>query len=255
MDVETLQIHLNSKNLSQGSINDAYFYINTIEVPSDYQLHLSVLSASIPYSFYSINDKNNTLLLNVMYINPNSNNLGSDNLIMYIIPKGNYTITQFITQLQTIMIGYTISYNKITSKITISYSTDFIILNTSTCLDFIGFGDVDISLLSSINNSITSVNCINLQSQQCICVATNFISHSISIINQKKPTVICCIPINTAPNSMITYVNPSHYKINIYSSMFSMINIKLTDQDGTLIDMNGCHWSMTLQIEIIRFTE
>jgi len=237
MDIESLQIHLNSKLLSQGSITDAYFYINTIEVPSDYHIHLGVLSASIPYSFYSVNSKNNLLLIGI---------------VQYIIPVGNYNINQFVSVLQNLLTQFTLSYNKITSKITFLYTDNFNISPLSTCLDLIGFSGVN--SLSSVNFSLTSINCINLQSTQSICVATNFISNSISIINQHKPTVICCIPINCNPNSMITYVNPSNYKINIFSSMFSLINIKLLDQDGILIDLNGCHWSMTLQLDVIKFT-
>ena len=53
---------------------------------------------------------------------------------------------------------------------------------------------------------------------------------------------------------MITFVNPSHYKINIFSTMFSSINIKILDQDSNPIDLNGCNWSMTIQLDVIRFT-
>ena len=242
--IESFQIHLNSKYLSQGTINNAFFYIQTIEVPSDYQLHLSVINASIPYSFYNVNSNNNKL---VIYFSESMSTT-------YLFNTGNYTINQFLTELQSKLVGFTITYDKIKSKLTLAYTTNFTISTTSTCLDILGFGDVSSSLLSSINNTITSINCINLQAFQCICVGTNFISSSISIENQKKPTVICCIPISGNPNSMITYVNPSNYKINIFASMFSMINIKLMDQYSSYTDFSGCHWSMTIQLDIVKFT-
>ena len=245
MEIESLQIHLNSKSLSQGSINDAYFYINTVEVPSEYQLHLRVLSASIPYSFYCVNSANNILVIKI-----------GSNLYTYVLNQGNYTITQFLAELKSKVSTFTITYDTIKSKLTFAYLANFSVSNLSTCLELIGFSDVtNIALLDSISNSITSINCINLQTNHCICVGTNFISNSITIKDQKKPTIICCIPINSPPNSMITYINPSNYKINIFSSMFSLINIKLLDQNGTLIDLNGCHWSMTLQLDVIKFTE
>ena len=34
----------------------------------------------------------------------------------------------------------------------------------------------------------------------------------------------------------------------------SMINIKLMDQYSNYIDFNGCHWSMTIQLDIVKFT-
>ena len=51
---ESFQVHLSSKYLPQGTASSAFFCTQTAEVPSDYQLHLSVISASIPYSFYSV---------------------------------------------------------------------------------------------------------------------------------------------------------------------------------------------------------
>jgi len=244
MEIENLQIHLNSKNRVHGTINDAYFYINTIEVPSDYSLHLSVLTASIPYSFYNVNNSNNTFVFTI----------GVNNYT-YTLRTGNYSINDFLTELQTKITLLTISYDKIKSKLTFSYASNFSISTASTCLSLIGFGNLtDTSLLSSTNNTLTSVNCINLQSFHCVCIGTNFITNSINVVDDRNPTIICSIPINTSPNSMITFVNPSHYKINIFSTMFSSINIKILDQDSNPIDLNGCNWSMTIQLDVIRFT-
>lgn len=245
METENLQIHINSKDRSQGSISNAYFTISTIETPSDYSLHLSVLSANIPYSFYNVNSTNNTLIIII-----------GSNYYTYTFSTGNYTINQFLLELQNKIPTFIISYDKIKSKFTFSYIANFTISILSTCLTIIGFSNVtDQLLLYSSSNILTSIDCVNLQTFQCICVGTNFISNSISTSNLKKPTVICCIPITTAPNSMITYINPSNYKINIFNSMFSSINIKIMDQNGNLIDLNGCQWSMTLQIDVIKFTE
>ena len=158
--IESFQIHLNSKYLSQGTINNAFFYIQTIEVPSDYQLHLSVINASIPYSFYNVNSNNNKL---VIYFSESMSTT-------YLFNTGNYTINQFLTELQSKLVGFTITYDKIKSKLTLAYTTNFTISTTSTCLDILGFGDVSASLLSRINNTTTSINCINLQAFQCICV-------------------------------------------------------------------------------------
>jgi hypothetical protein len=32
----------------------------------------------------------------------------------------------------------------------------------------------------------------------------------------------------------------------------TLLHIKLTDQDGALLDLNGCHFSLTLQIDIYK---
>jgi len=243
METENIQIHINSKHRSHGEINDAYFYISTIEVPSDYTLHLSVLSASIPYSFYNVNSSNNRLLLQI-----------GANLYTFILNTGNYSINDFLTELRNKLGFMTITYDKIKSKLSFTYPTsNFSFIPASTCLELLGF--TSLSNLTSFNNTLTSENCVNLQSYHCICVGTNFISNSINAVDQKNPTILCSIPITTAPNSMISYINPSNYKINIFSSMFSSINIKILNQNGEPIDLNGCHWSMTLQLDVLQFAE
>ena len=150
METENLQIHLNSRNLKHGSINDAYFYVNTIEVPSDYSLHLSVLSASIPYSFYNVNNNNNTFILKI-----------GSNTYTYTLRTGNFSINDFLLELQSTITLLTTTYDKIKSKFTFSYITNFSISSSSNCLQLIVFADTN--LLNSITNSITYVNCINLQ--------------------------------------------------------------------------------------------
>ena len=61
MDHETIQVHLNSKyatSYNNGNIADCNFLLPNIEAEDGYYIHLSVLSAVIPYSFYNIDSTN-----------------------------------------------------------------------------------------------------------------------------------------------------------------------------------------------------
>ena len=76
----------------------------------------------------------------------------SINNTLYALTQGNYNINNFITSLSTLLGGnYTISYNSITYKITISSSTTFTInyLNT-TMSRFLG--------ISSRSNTTSILN-------------------------------------------------------------------------------------------------
>jgi hypothetical protein len=64
MDHETIQVHLNSKyatSYNNGNIEYCNFLLPNIEAEDGYYIHLSVLSAVIPYSFYNIDSSNNCL--------------------------------------------------------------------------------------------------------------------------------------------------------------------------------------------------
>jgi hypothetical protein len=133
----------------------------------------------------------------------------------YLLSTGNYTANPFLTELQSKLVGFTITYGKVKSKLTLAYTANFTISTTSTCLGILGLGDVSASLLSSINSTITSISCTNLQAFQCICVGTNFTSSSTSTESKKKPTVVCCTPAPGRLSSVITYVSPSSYNSSI----------------------------------------
>ena len=67
--------------------------------------------------------------------------------------------------------------------------------------------------------------------------------------------ILASIPIMSPPYSMIYYQNNSNYRINLFDNHLSMINIQIKDQAGTLIDFNGIHYSITLQLDVVKFTE
>jgi hypothetical protein len=120
MDTESLQIHLNSKSATMtNGLSDCYFYINTIEVPSDYQINISVISAAIPYSFYCVNSLNNKL----------SFKIGSVISTVTFI-QGNYNITQWLTYLQSLGLPFTITLNKLINKFTFTGSAIHIYIIT-----------------------------------------------------------------------------------------------------------------------------
>ncbi len=64
MSHESIQIHLNSKfakTFNNQNYSDVDFETNLIQIDDRYSIHLSVINASIPYSFYNINSTNNVL--------------------------------------------------------------------------------------------------------------------------------------------------------------------------------------------------
>jgi len=52
---------------------------------------------------------------------------------------------------------------------------------------------------------------------------------------------------------MITYTNYNNLKSNFFRNTLSSIQIRLLDQSNNLLDLNGCHWSVTIQLDVVRF--
>jgi hypothetical protein len=154
------------------------------------------------------------------------------------------------------MNNFTVTYNSITNKFTFINSLhDFTFSTSSTCFDIIGFSASETMFLSSNNKILVSEYCINMAQNQCICIGSNFQTGNISLNGDKnKKSIICSIPLESQPFSLITYKN-STTKVNLYSNNLAYINIKLLNQDGKLLNLNGKYFSLTLQLDIINFVD
>ena len=248
---ESMQIFLNSKNADRynNGTSDVDFYLKNLEVLSQYYIHLSVKHAVIPYSFYNVNINNNNLQIRLF------NSTGYSQVQSINISYGNHNINTLLSELKSqLSPSFTITFNSITNKITITNSTyDFVILLNSSCLDLIGFSSL--SDIYSSNKTLTSNTNVNLQSVQCICIRSNMQTNSITSGNQNNVSTLASIAISNQPFTTIAFINQSNHKINLYNNNLNTISIKLLDQNGNIVDLNGLHWSMTLQLDILKFNE
>lgn len=245
--MESIQIHLNSRfattkyNLNAG---DAEFQLPIINVPPDCYIHLSVVSAVLPYSFYNINANNNIFKYQL---------IGSEVTNIVTVPIGNYNINNLLSYLN-LNAGNDLvfTYNSITNKVNFTNATsDFVLIHTEL-LKNLGFPDGYSSFYTS---NVTSPNCVNLYTITNINIETNLITYNVcNVPNQKtSQTILANIPIMTNPNGLIFYENLGNYKTNLYVGELSLLRIRLMDNDGRLVDMNGCDYNITLQIDSVPF--
>ena len=242
--IESFQLYLSSESADKISVegSNAEFYLPVIEIPSQYHIHLYVINASIPFTFYNVNSYNNILNYRVSGVD-----------FSLYITQGNYTITTMVTFLKSNMSGFVIGYDATTNKFTFSHSTySFSFLSTSTALELLGFTN---QTQSSIGLTLTSNKTVNLSPIRTIYISTNLNTSNISKIENNSNNILCSIPIQTQPHSIITYTNPTNFKVNTYTNHISTVVIKLTDQNGRLLNLNGGNWAITLQFDIIDFVD
>lgn len=253
--MESIQIYLNSKTANKfndNNIADAEYILPMIEIPDGYYIYISLQKASIPYTFYNINENNNYISF-IANIGDLQNEYYS-----YSVPVGNYNINQLINVLKAEFVTINITYNSITNKLTFVNQSGYLKLNgESTILSVIGFNDnVDVLGFQNFNNntfSIESTHCCNLVTVKTINIGTNLMTKNINKAIPNNASIIASIPIIGAPYSMIQYENNNDFRCNLFVNTLSMLNVKLMDDMGNLIDLNGVHYSMTFQIDIMAF--
>jgi len=243
--MESIQIYINSKSADKyidNNISDCEYILPNISVPDGYHIYLSLQKASIPNTMYNINLTNNTL---VVYTN-------AVNVIP--IPEGNYNINQLLTELKSSLPLFTITYNSLTNKFTFVYSSNFQFYASSTILGVLGFNEG--ALISSSNFRLESTHCCNLMPIKCINVVSNLTTYNINKAFPNSQNILASIPVNCQPYSMIQYENSNNFRSNLFVNNISTLNIKLVnDSDGQLIDLNGVHYSMTFQLDIVNFRD
>ena len=243
-------IHLNSSNAIRyynGSYNSQVeFLLPILDIPSDYTIYLSICHVSIPYSFYNINTTNNTLKYSI-----------GSSIYTVTIPIGNYTTANLLTTLQGLLTAnnFTITYNNITNQFTFTNSnSDFVFIYDPMSIQSTCFGILGFSLIYqySSNKSLTSNTMCNLTPTRCLCISSTFRTQKITTISPLSNSILCSIPINVAPYTIITYQNPG-YKTNLHTNIFNSVVINITDQDGNFINFNSINWSITLQLELYNY--
>lgn len=243
--MESIQIYLNSQSADKSfnGAADCEYNLPLIEIPDGFHIYLSVVSCLIPYSFYNINNRNNVLQYSFDGITINT----------LSIPIGNYNVNSLLSVLKSNLVAFTITYNNITNKFTFTHPTNnFMFMSSSTCLQILGFNNNE--TISSVIFSLTSVNCVNVYTIRTVQVNSNLITYNINKVQKNNFCILCSVPITCTPFSLIEYINRTNFKTNLFLNRISNIKIKLTDDNGNLIDLNGCHYSLTLQLDVISFT-
>ena len=247
MQNESLQIYLNSRYATEVIDNNpanCVYYLPVIEIPDGHHIYLSLQSANIPYSFYSITSFDNTFTWGLTTAPSNS----------YDIPPGNYNITQLLNYLSGIMgAQYTLSYSSITSKITITHSTNDFIIYADSFNHIIGFSKT--TNTTSSGRTVTGRDCVNLNQIRAINVEVNFPTYNVNVAQPYNQNILATIPVYVAPFSIITYTNNNNFRTNLYVNKLDQIQIRLLDNEGRLIDMNGIQYQMTMQLDCIKFTD
>jgi hypothetical protein len=225
-----------------GNTDECYFYLPVSNTNSQNHLYISVLSASIPYTFYQVNSNNNRLYYYVETVP-----------YTIVVSPGNYNVYTFISALKILMTGFNITYNAVTGKLTFTNTDNknFIIYNS----DMFRLLGLNTSASSLVSQSYVLVGDypVNLLSTTCVCVYVDFRTGEYNVADTKNQQLLCTIPLDVAPFGLITYKNTNNYRCNTFMSNLDHVEIRITDQSGRVLDLNGSDWCMNFQIDLVDF--
>ena len=247
--MESRLITLNSEDAQKlnGDYNsNLFFNIPNIvdENPDISHLEVSLDSATIPVSFYLINDETNTL----SYVYNSSP-------FTLTLTNGNYNGSTMITELTN-----KFDDNGLTVVITLSQITGLLLFkfaNAISPVEFIyntglmkilGFtqNTSGISVVPQLPMNLLGIQKINICSGNLASISS--FSSSAALSN----SVIQSIPIDMPAFHQITYLDKTNHSGRMKSRFLSNIDIQLLDEFGRFIEMNGIEFTLSFVIRIFR---
>jgi len=243
LETDQIQIYLNSKSATRygdAGTSDCYFNIPRLEIPRANKIFLSVLNASIPYSFFNVDDYDNKLVYTQNGVTTT-----------LTIPQGNYTVLTLRDWFNTNMTGFTWVYISTSNQYQITHTTtNFTFNKETTIFELLGFADgSDYTSTTKVLKS--SIMCNFFPIRQILLQSFNILNSNINAATPNNASILASIPVTTQANGIIQYSNNGSIKFRVdHLDNISDMRITLTDQDGDHLDLNGCHWSATLQIDI-----
>lgn len=232
---------INSKDRTLGNLNNFQMNKNLNLSGFDY---IAVNSFQFTNNIYPINSLNNSLTILV------GGNLG----IIYATPS-NYTINQLVTEVQNQLNGlgfpttFTVNYNNLSNKITISSTVGNITSISDKLGQVLGFDNPQTgSSLSMIGNNpvnITYTNNMSIVSNEW----TKY-NNPNSRTDQKVAGIIFNVPIGSLVFGQNFYLEPRHQLYIPWdrTQNINYFDLACYDDNGNLVPMNNSEYILVLNL-------
>lgn len=257
------QLYLSSRNASQirdtTQMSNMSFKLNeAIICPQGFDFYVSLVSAEIPNTIYTIDDTNNEVVATFRNISTNVTQTYT-----FKITNGNYSGEAGLNRLASqiggslsftadgTIINLSLSWDRTRSKFFVNF-TNQVGLNSyrlsfqkplGTRPNFLGIGNGPALSISSYLYDYPRLY------PNYLLLATN-LSTDNQAVNVSKQAILDKIPVDVPANSYIFYKNWLLYRSKISNRHIDTINVSLLDDVGNQVNLNGAHWSFTLQIDI-----
>ena len=234
-----VNVYLQSKDgLSTDNNSNCNFYLDTIITPdrADLGMMVSVIDAEIPYSFYNITAKNNSLTLNDIVLELTERNYNAYN----IVDEFNSLFKSKPTLSNVVM-----SFDDNSNKFTITSPSEVTLVSTTMS------EELGATNLPQTTDSYTSNQACNLSGTSSIYIRSD--NMNVRNINSfgKNNGVLSKVLVTSPPGNFIFY-QPSTPQYFVLNNPLSYINIQMLNDDNEFIDFDGLNWSLTLSIEFFR---
>ena len=240
----------------------------------DVQMLCCVESASIPLSFYTINESNCNIQISVQSLNHGDK---WEESVRFSIPHGNYNITSLVavlndffdTQKKVCSITYKTNQNKLNFKFMRKrfggngMFNDYFFFPTfdetsNNVYKILGLdtGQIcDESNHTTIYENYNAPSCVSIIYTSGIYISLNNCQNAnidTGVSNQTS-NILIRVPIQQAQNTVLGFFNPVGFKNLLSTNVLSSVDISLLDDNRQLLQLtDNVDWTVVLRIDFQR---
>lgn len=254
------QLYLNSRTASTiidtTKMSKLSFKLNdTIICPYGFDFYVSLVSAEIPNTIYTVDDTNNIIAFGFA-----NATLGTYLPFSVTLQKGKYSGITGLNSIASQLSGnnlytldnttltLTVTFNIALNRFSFSYSRNVggYVYDFALTYKYPLLGTTVTSARSS--SSFIASTYPKLYPTYLL-LATNLNTNN-QAVNVSKQAILDKIPVVVPANSFMFYKNWLLYRTKITNKHIDTINVSLLDDLGNEVNLNGSNWSFTLQIDI-----
>ena len=252
--ISSTVLHIRSKdavqNITGYNTNFTVNLVNPINMRTNEEAHISVMSVEIPYSFYNISNElsNNTLVYD------NAGTVGSTTLTFESQDYSVFDLVDYLNADTDFSSIFTTSYNRQKNKISFLNKTGvshIIKLATSLINKVIGFDEDDTDRTVAGGATLESDFVCNLATVHSILVKSSMGQANVLSTRAGNSTTLQKISVDTNSNGII-YMNQQDFRqVSIsQSNVIDLITFEITDQNNNLLQLQNVNYEFSILFEI-----
>jgi len=242
-------LHIRSKDATQlvSGFNTDFNVnlVNPININQNQEIHISMMSAEIPYSFYNISS------------NLNNNIIKYDTTETLTFTNQDYSILDvrdFFNNNTAFANIFTTTYDTQKNKLSFlnkTGATHTIDLNNSTINKVIGFDETTSQRTITAGSTLESDYVCNLATIHSIFVKSSMATGNVISTRIGNSTTLQKISVDVNSNGII-YLNQSDFRqISVsQSNIIDSITFRITDQNDNLLQLNNVNFELSFLFEV-----
>jgi hypothetical protein len=211
------------------------------------------LNAWLPHTYYSIFDGNDTLALKY----DDGGEIPGEPVIINL-PRGNRSIDDIVEFLNNGLLDeYVASYDENTNRLSLLATENaehhVVIGEGSTCTRLLGLSVGDSAKIVDGELLLTASRIVDLTRTSSVFVHSNLLTQNRDPRTRRVGDILAKIPSSAQFNGIDHYSSDAF--VDVANRYISYVSIRLSDDDGRTLDLNGGCFTATLKIAFVHNNE